>query len=78
MADQAITRIEYIHSKGFLHRDIEPDNFLMDSGRQGNVMYTIDFGLSKEFRDAERHRALNGRSIGGTSRYASLNNHSRS
>lgn len=29
LADQMVSRIEYIHSKNFLHRDIKPDNFLM-------------------------------------------------
>merc|ERR1712000_50391 len=78
VADQAITRIEHIHNKGFLHRDIKPDNFLMGSGRQGNILYTIDFGLTKEFCDAERRRTLVGRSFGGTRRYARLNNHNGS
>ncbi|KAI4790427.1 hypothetical protein KUCAC02_034638 [Chaenocephalus aceratus] len=29
LADQMISRIEYIHSKNFIHRDVKPDNFLM-------------------------------------------------
>jgi casein kinase 1 delta/casein kinase I family protein HRR25 len=75
IADQAIARIEYIHSKGFLHRDIKPDNFLMGVGRQGNMLYTIDFGLAKEYWLAEGDRRYKGRPFGGTVRYASINNH---
>ncbi|KAI3906240.1 hypothetical protein MKW92_004430, partial [Papaver armeniacum] len=36
LADQMISRIEYMHSKGYLHRDIKPDNFLMGLGRKAN------------------------------------------
>lgn len=61
LADQAISRIQYIHSKGFLHRDIKPENFLMGVGRHGNTLYTIDFGLATEFVDAERHKDVGGR-----------------
>jgi serine/threonine protein kinase len=77
IADQAIARIEYIHDRGFLHRDIKPGNFLMGVDQQGNILYTIDFGLAKEFSLAESDRKYEGRGFGGTSRYASINNHNR-
>jgi casein kinase 1 alpha len=36
LADQMIGRVEYIHTKNFIHRDIKPDNFLMGIGRHCN------------------------------------------
>ncbi|XP_073066982.1 casein kinase 1-like protein 3 [Primulina eburnea] len=77
LADQMITRIEFVHSKGILHRDIKPDNFLMGLGRKANQVYIIDFGLAKRYRDSSnRHITYreNG-NLTGTARYASCNTH---
>ncbi|XP_042481214.1 casein kinase 1-like protein 3 [Macadamia integrifolia] len=78
LADQMITRIEYLHSKGFLHRDIKPDNFLMGLGRKANQVYIIDFGLAKRYRDSTTNRHIpyrENKNLTGTARYASCNTH---
>ena len=75
VADQAISRLEYIHSKDILHRDIKPDNFLMGLGKQGNILHTIDFGLAKEYWLAEQDKRYESHPFCGTTRYASINNH---
>jgi serine/threonine protein kinase len=75
IADQILTRITHIHDRGFLHRDVKPDNLLMGVGTQGNTLYMIDFGLAEEFSETERDAPRAGRLFTGTRRYASLNVH---
>ena len=53
-----ISRVEFIHGKNFIHRDIKPDNFLMGLGKKGNLVYAIDFGLAKKFRDNRTHQHI--------------------
>ncbi|KAH8620967.1 Protein tyrosine kinase Protein kinase domain [Trypanosoma vivax] len=52
LAEQMIARVEFVHSKGIIHRDIKPDNFLMGTGKKGHHVYIIDFGLAKVPRHA--------------------------
>jgi serine/threonine protein kinase len=75
IADQAISRIEYIHKRGFLHRDVKPDNFLMGVGKQGNVLHTIDFGLAVDFCAKGQDAPSQSPGLIGTSRYVSINVH---
>lgn len=73
-----ISRIEYIHSRNFIHRDIKPDNFLMGIGKRGNQVNIIDFGLAKKFRDPKTHLHIpyrENKNLTGTARYTSINTH---
>ncbi|KAI3506217.1 hypothetical protein L1887_28573 [Cichorium endivia] len=78
LADQMLTRIELMHAKGFLHRDLKPDNFLMGLGRKANQVYVIDFGLAKRYRDPTTSCHIPykaNKNLTGTARYASCNTH---
>ncbi|XP_013676638.1 casein kinase 1-like protein 2 [Brassica napus] len=77
LADQMINRIEFVHQRSFLHRDIKPDNFLMGLGRRANQVYIIDFGLAKKYRDSNHQHIpyRENKNLTGTARYASMNTH---
>ncbi|CAG9310075.1 unnamed protein product [Blepharisma stoltei] len=78
LADQLICRVEYVHSKSFIHRDIKPDNFLIGLGKRSSIVHIIDFGLAKKYRDFKTLKHIpyvEGKSLTGTARYASINAH---
>merc|ERR1712110_1040689 len=78
LADQMINRIEYVHAKNFIHRDIKPDNFLIGLGKKANQVHIIDFGLAKKYRDPKTQQHIpyrEGKNLTGTARYASVNTH---
>ncbi|KAH9010839.1 kinase-like protein [Lactarius pseudohatsudake] len=51
LADQLVCHLKYIHSHNFIHCDLKPSNIVIGLGTQANIVYLIDFGLSKEYRD---------------------------
>ena len=77
LGDQMLCRIEFLHSMNLIHRDIKPDNFLMGLNENKSTVYICDFGLCKMFKDQNgKHIPFKeGKSLTGTSRYASINSH---
>ena len=85
LAQEMILRLEYVHTMNFIHRDIKPDNFVIGLNENANVIYLLDFGLSKRYRNpvTKAHipltvvicRYRENKSLTGTPRYASLGNH---
>lgn len=73
---QCIDRLEFIHSHGFLHNDVKPENFCL--GADGHTVYLIDFGLASRFREGADEHHIDYRenvSFCGTAVYASLRTH---
>jgi serine/threonine protein kinase len=66
-----ISRVEYIHSRNFIHRGIKPDNFLMGISKHDNQVNVFDFGLAK-YRDPKTHLHIpypENKNLTGTARY---------
>lgn len=75
LADQMLTSIEFIHRKGYIHRDVKPDNFMFGTKKKDNQLFIIDFGLAKRYLnlDGTHIKYREHTSLTGTARYASIN-----
>lgn len=76
LAEEILLRLEKLHSKNYVYRDIKPENMLMGLNDNSHLVHLVDFGLSKKYRDSKSHHHVayrENKSIVGTVRYASIN-----
>jgi casein kinase I family protein HRR25 len=72
---QLLDRLEWIHSKDIIYRDVKPENFLIGIN-DPNVIYVVDFGLCKKYRSSKTGKHIlpkYTKKFNGTLRYASFN-----
>ena len=75
IALQLIERLEFIHSKDIIYRDVKPENFMIGIN-DPNVIYIIDYGLCKKYRSSKTGKHIQPKYIKkfiGTLKYASSN-----
>lgn len=67
-----------MHDKDYIHRDLKPENCVIGLESNENLIYLIDFGLSRKYRDSRTNEHIpykEGKSILGTVRYISIYTH---
>ena len=82
IAEKMITLVERLHFGGFVHRDLKPQNFVIEycehSYPRYPEVYLIDYGLAKSYieHDKTTHAPfVQKKSLKGTVRYSSINTH---
>lgn len=71
---QAIETLKFIHSKGIIHRDIKPEQFLLSLS--GESIFLVDYGLSCKYLRGKVHKPFKNQvETIGSVYFASLHSH---
>ena len=77
---QCVELMQQMHSLGYIHRDVKPENFCIGRAAQQNKVFVIDFGLACSYRQRDGqhlpdHADQSSSKFLGSIRYASLHAH---
>jgi serine/threonine protein kinase len=76
LGTQMIERLEILHGHYLIHRDIKPDNFMINISDRTNKIFLIDFGFCKRYNYEGNHIEFKmNKILIGTPNYVSLNVH---
>ena len=82
LAYKMINLIKVFHSKGHVHRDIKPQNFVLEHYNDDRCpkfpeVFLVDYGLAKTYLKPDKSHAelVHRNGVGGTVRYTSINAH---
>ena len=76
LGTQMIERLEILHGHYLIHRDIKPDNFMINISDRTNKIFLIDFGFCKRYNYEGNHIEFKmNKTLIGTPNYVSLNVH---
>ena len=80
---QMVSRIEFLHSRGFIHCDVKPENFVLNADSNDNdnnfTVFLIDYGLAEPYinlKTKEHKQKKDKKGHKGTMEYCSMNSHS--
>lgn len=74
---QTMKAIHDFHQLGFLHRDIKPANYCIGAGAKRELVYILDFGLARKYRQSNGkvREPRNRTKMVGTPRYCPRASH---